>query len=146
MGRHVISVGMTRGKEVAKLFFIQEVIFPSSNTAAKISILLLYNSLFGAACDRRIHVALRALGALWLLLGIVGTFSTAFPCIPAPYSWTANHSEKCLDLKDLMLGLAASNTTLNLATLLLAIPMIWKLHLSKRQKFFVALLFALGGG
>ena len=146
MGTHIIYVGLTRGENVAEMFYLQEVLFPAFNSSVKISILLLYHSLFGATRDRKFEITLRSLGALWLGLALVGTFTMIFQCWPIRLSWISNHAEQCLDLEKLILTLTIFSIPLNFATLIVPLPLIWKLHLTKRRKFVIGLLFVLGGG
>ena len=46
----------------------------------------------------------------------------------------------------MILGLSIEGVILNLATLVLPLPLVWGLKLSLRDKASVAVLFLLGGG
>lgn len=117
-----------------------------TNTAVKISILLLYRSIFGAARGRKFEISLYAIAACWLLLTAVLTFCIALQCVPVSYAWTTDHSEKCLDLGKTIYAPTIFSIFLNFATLILPLPIIMKLHMSKARKITVTLLFILGGG
>ena len=146
MGTHVVTVGVRKGIECAKSLYIIEVLFPACNSCVKISILLLYRSIFGATRNRVFQIASKTLGALWLVLAVVGTCCTALQCWPVSYAWTTDHSEKCLDLEKMVFALAMFAIPLNVVTLVLPLPLIWKVQLSRKTRIGIALLFVLGGG
>ena len=146
MGTHVVTVGLTNGIKCAKTLYVLEVLFPACNSSVKISILLLYRSIFGGTRDRAFEYALRTLAALWLILGVVGTSCTALQCWPVSYAWTTDHTQQCLNLEKMVMSLTIFSVILNFATLLLPLPLIWKLHLSRKTRLSVAALFVLGGG
>ena len=139
-------MGLDRGMKVAKMFYLQEVLFPTFNSSVKISIILLYYSLFGATRDRKFEITLLILGILWLCLAFVGTVTMIFQCWPVKLSWSSNHANQCLNLEKLIISLTLFSIPLNFATLVAPLPLVWKLHLTKRRKLVIGLLFVLGGG
>ncbi len=145
MGRHVITVGLVNGEKVAQSFYITEVLFPVTNSAVKISILLLYNAIFSGVRNSSFTIALRTIGALWLLLAVMGTVCMVFQCWPIPLAWTSDHTMQCLDLEKMIYSLTIFSVFLNAATLILPLPLVWKLHLPHKRKLGVILLFILGG-
>lgn len=84
-------------------------------------------------------------GALLIAWGISGFFTTVFQCTPVHYLWDRDViTGHCVAMQPSLLGLAAINTILNFAVLVLPIPMIWQLQMRTRQKVAVAGILVLG--
>lgn len=126
------------------MLYLAEVLFPMAASAFRLSVLMLYHAIFGSG-NKLFNNALKALGAQWILLVIVGFFCMVFQCVPVSYAWTTNHSERCLDLERTVFYLTLYSIFLSTATLVLPLPLIWKLQLSLRRKLALGVLFALGG-
>ena len=145
LGLHAVVVGIVNGTQVAKWLFIAEVISPFAGVVARISVLLLYQRIFGTR-SRVFNVCLRIVGAGWISLAITGFLATLLQCLPIRLAWTTNHSEKCLNLEKTSLSLTIYSIFLNLATLMLPTPMIWRLNLTLRRNLAIAALFVTAGG
>ena len=147
MGKHVILAGYINGPKAARALYVFEILFPASNTAAKLSTLLLYKRIFGATRNRWFSVAVYMLCFLWSLLFVVGTCCTMFQCAEHfSYAWETDHKHGCLDLSKMVLALTTVSVILNFFTLILPIPFVYRLQLEGRTKFGVLLVFILGGG
>ena len=147
MGKHVILAGYINGPKAAQALYVFEILFPASNTAAKLSTLLLYRRIFGATQNRFFSTAVYILCFLWTLLFVVGTCCTIFQCAGHfSYAWDTDHLHGCLDLSRMVLGLTTVSVILNVFTLILPIPFVYQLQLEGKTKFGVLLVFILGGG
>ena len=60
---------------------------------------------------------------------------------PIPQSWTRDH---CIDRTGLYFATALTNTVSDIILILIPIPMIWRLHVSVRQKLGIAAIFGVG--
>ena len=147
MGKHVILAGYINGPKAARALYVFEILFPASNTAAKLSTLLLYKRIFGATRNRWFSVAVYMLCFLWTFLFVIGTCCTIFQCgAHFSYAWETDHTFGCLDLSKMVLALTLISVILNFFTLILPIPFVYRLQLQGRTKFGVLLVFILGGG
>ena len=146
MGRHVLTVGREKAIRVAKMIYIFEVFFPACCLLSKLAILLLYNTLFGTKQNRKFVNALRVLAGAWISLSVVALFCIALQCWPVHLAWDSDHTQNCLDLSKMIFTLTLLTSICNIATLVLPLPLVWKLKLSVRKKIGVAMLFILGGG
>ena len=147
MGKHIALAGYINGPKAAQGLYIFEILFPTSNTAAKLSTLLLYKRIFGATRNRYFYMAVYVLCTLWTLLTIVGTCCTIFQCgAHFSYAWETDHSEGCIDLSKMVFALTVVSVILNFFTLILPIPFVYRLQLEGKTKFGVLFVFILGGG
>ena len=147
MGKHVILAGYINGPKAAKSLFVFEILFPASNTACKVSTLLLYKRIFGATRNRLFAAAVYILIFLWTLLFVIGTCCTIFQCAGhLSYAWETDHLHGCLNLSEMIFALTTVSVVLNVFTLILPIPLIHRLQLPPKTKFGVLLVFILGSG
>ncbi|RYP69772.1 hypothetical protein DL771_005881 [Monosporascus sp. 5C6A] len=109
---------------------------------AKVSILLFYLRL---SPQRWFHIV------VYTLIGAVSCYSTVylllniFPCRPIAAAWDRNIEKKtCLDAWKAYWALSIFNILMDVATLMLPIPVIAPLNMPKKQKISVCLLFATG--
>ena len=147
MGEHIIVAGYINGPKAAQGLYVFEILFPASNTAAKLSTLLLYKRIFGATRNRYFYVSVYVLCTLWSLLFVVGTCCTIFQCgAHFSYAWETDHTHGCIDLSEMVFALTVISVILNFFTLILPIPFVYRLQLEGKTKFGVLFVFILGGG
>ncbi|KAI9818703.1 MAG: hypothetical protein M1832_004179 [Thelocarpon impressellum] len=119
-----------------------EAIFPACTGTTKFSILLLYRRIF-TVHRRRFEIALYVVGGLIIGWGVSGFFTTVFQCTPVNYLWVQEQGS-CINVEASLVALASINTTLNIAVLILPMPMVWRLHMPTKQKIAVCGVFVLG--
>ena len=147
MGKHVILAGFINGPKAAQALYVFEILFPASNTACKLSTLLLYQRIFGGLHNRIFRTSIYLLATLWTMLFIIGTCCTIFQCgTHFSLAWTTVHKQGCLDLTKMVFSLTVVATVLNFFTLVLPLPFIHSLQLSPRTKIGVLAIFMLGCG
>ena len=147
MGRHVIIAGLENAPKAAEALYVFEILFPASNTASKISTLLLYKRVFGGTCNRPFLRSIYLLSFLWTLLFIAGTCCTVFQCgVHFDLAWTTLHGQGCLDLSDMIFALTVVSVIFNVFTVAIPLPFISNLHLSPKAKLGVFLIFIIGCG
>jgi hypothetical protein len=66
-------------------------------------------------------------------------------CIPPAHLWNPTVPGYCLNVQAVGRAFVATNMITDISILLLPLPLIWKLHLSRRQKIQLTVLFTLGG-
>ena len=107
----------------------------------KCSIILQYLRIFVGQLVRRV---------CWTLLAIITTyglftvFGAIFMCLPVKYFWDKTIEGRCLNAMAFWFSNAAINITSDLAILVTPMPVLKSLHLPKRQKIGLILVFAVG--
>lgn len=136
--------------QASKWLYIFEALFPVTTIATKLSILYLYKRIF-STLNKKFAWALYTVGALQVVWAVSGFFTTVFQCWPIDVLWrlegglfSGHPAGHCIDLVASLTGLAVINTVLNTALLVLPMPMVWKLHTSRKHKIALTLIFALG--
>ncbi|KAK5380393.1 hypothetical protein LTS13_003250 [Exophiala xenobiotica] len=86
-----------------------------------------------------------AMVVLVTLFGIASTLSLAFQCVPMRYIWDPLSPEaRCINYQVFWYISAGFNTLTAIVIWILPIPLIKGLHLPKRQKHWLVMVFALG--
>ncbi|MCJ1351247.1 MAG: hypothetical protein MMC33_001230 [Icmadophila ericetorum] len=140
MGRHFILV------RSRKEFILTEVTFASlyilAITFVKLSVLFLYRRLFPPC---------------WFQYALIGTgaglciYCTSFiivgilQCVPIDSFWESNVEGKCIKYGVLSLTGGIINVVTDVVILTLPMPLLWRLNVSKREKWQVILAFLMGG-
>ncbi|KAI0024879.1 hypothetical protein F4780DRAFT_794026 [Xylariomycetidae sp. FL0641] len=92
-------------------------------------------------------------GFFWACYGVLGVnvayYATsivlsACQCRPHALIWDKTLAGRCIDAKAILVASAAVNLASDLAILLLPQRVIWGLHMSRRKKISVSLVFAVG--
>ncbi|KAI4169678.1 MAG: hypothetical protein LQ343_005500 [Gyalolechia ehrenbergii] len=136
--------------QASKWLYVFEALFPVTTIATKLSILYLYKRIF-TTFDKMFAWALYTVAALQVGWAVSGFFTTVFQCWPIDILWklkggllSGHPAGHCIDLVAALTGLAIANTVLNTALLVLPMPMVWKLHTSRKHKIGLSVIFALG--
>jgi len=89
-------------------------------------------------------------GAAWALVALLSAYAIVvvlvniFACTPIAFRWDKDISGgKCLHLLAFWLGNASFNILTDIALCLLPIPALRSLHLPRRQKYWLLMVFAL---
>lgn len=144
LGKHILRVGPARAVQAGKALYVLEAIYPFCTGSTKLSILLLYRRIF-TTNDPIFKWALYTVGSVLIGWATAGFFTTVFQCWPVHIAWTNPFQEDaCIDLVPALIGLATINTLLNGAVLILPLPKLWNLRISKSQKVALCGIFVLG--
>ena len=126
-----------------QLYYSSEITYIFAITLIKISILLLYRSIF-----RRPHffTATYVVGALCVAWAIACTFVSIFSCKPIAAFWDQNIVNfKCISTRNYFIGNSIPNIALDITILSLPMYEIYKLQKMKlKTKIMVGTMFALG--
>lgn len=113
----------------------------------KLSVVLFYRRIFNTGATSWHHWSTVVMLSVVTAWSIAFFLSFLFICrgTPADY-WISAKTEKahCVATQKLHLGFAISDTILDCFIMIMAIPMIWNLHMSKARKFAVTGVFGLG--
>ena len=126
-----------------KFFFAEEILYTITLVAVKISILLLYRSIFfvGRAFAIVVNVtsAFVVAGALALILVSI------FTCKPIYANWDIKVPSTCINSSLFYISASTANICMDVFILSLLVRDVWQLQMPLRQKFLVLGLFLLGG-
>lgn len=76
---------------------------------------------------------------------LIYVFLNIFPCQPVAAAWDLNvEQSKCIDAWKAYYALSILNIFMDVATLVLPVPVVLGLNISTRQKVSLVLLFATG--
>ena len=131
-----------------KLAFAFEITYIFCHLAIKTSVLFLYRRLFSTNQNRRLNVVLNVTGLYVFAWTINTLFVVLFQCKPIHYSWDLPRGftqGQCIDLTGGYVGTGITNTVSDLALIILPMPIVWGLQISKRQKLIICGIFLLGG-
>ena len=108
----------------------------------KISALLLFYRLFSVKRGARLTIR--------IAIGVVTLFSLAivflyfFGCRPTTSLWSPYPGTRCSGQANVLLGTAALNMASNFLTLVIPLPLIWRLQTTKKQRLSAMAVLALG--
>ena len=121
-------------------------LFVATITAVKLSILLLYRTIFVTPNFRRITSVVGILCLLWFIAMLLATI---FQCHPIKAAWNQlsviEGSGHCLKSGRYIFGYELTNVFIDVCILCLPIYMIRRLQLPLRRKITVSSIFLLGG-
>lgn len=124
--------------------YIAEITYIVTLALTKASIVAMYLRIFWAyppfqfAC----HVALA-----FIILPSAGVLlATIFSCRPVPYFWDRDLRPRgtCIDVTALAYANSALAMAQDLVLIALPIGMLWRLHMSRGRKCYIAVMFAVG--
>ncbi|KAI9833366.1 MAG: hypothetical protein M1826_007464 [Phylliscum demangeonii] len=124
-------------------FLVNLSILPFLVLLIKLSILLLYQRLFSSSKKMMIAIYLTA----FFVFGynIAGFFTTVFRCTPRAKAWDLRITTGACHNHDwLLIFFGVLNVITDFAVLILPLPIVWSLHLPRRQKLALMALFMTG--
>jgi len=108
----------------------------------KSSIMMFYLRIFGSnSCFRKTIWIVMLIVWLWVISELLGTFLL---CRPIAYNWDLTVKGTCGNRNAGFVSAAALNTATDVLVLVLPIPHIWKLQLSRARKLSLIFLFSFG--
>ncbi|KAF3796970.1 hypothetical protein GCG54_00005385 [Colletotrichum gloeosporioides] len=128
-----------------KLFFIDEPLYLATITLTKISVLIFYLRIFPNKSFRR---ATYATITYIVTSMMVILFLQIFQCTPINFNWDGWKRDfgtyRCLDLHRLVNIAGGLSISHDLIILVLPLPLLWGLNISKRSKVGISFMFSLG--
>ena len=142
LGRHMVTLSSYEIETWLKLFLTMQFIYVPSVTFPKLSILALYLRILPLKVYRyAIYAIAGFLGAVWVANFVIGFTE----CKPFPYSWDKTiPNGHCINLLIPFRLIGGLNVLSDVAILLLPLPVIWRLHMSTKQKIGLTLTFLTG--
>ena len=125
-----------------KMFFVGEILYFVCISLSKGSILCFYSRIFGPI--KPFRWALKVAAILVAGWGIAGTFAVVFQCSPVKKTWELMTPGTCTIIEAQFISTASLNVLIDLVLLLLPLPVLWRLQITKRQKIGLMGVFVLG--
>ncbi|KAM7193358.1 hypothetical protein V8F20_008408 [Naviculisporaceae sp. PSN 640] len=145
-GRDIWTVQASKLTLSLKLFYVGESFYLAILTLTKISILVFYLRIFPSTTFRAITYII----ILWIAIsGIVSVFIQIFQCTPVSFiweGWKRGHfgPHRCLDVHALGFATAALGAAQDLVIIIMPLPLLAKLNVSRRCKIEIIIMFSLG--
>lgn len=128
-----------------QFLFAEDVLYSIALTCTKISILLLYNTIFPTAPSPGFRLAAYLTSALCFAWGLSTLLVGIFSCTPISDYWDIlNPAPNCINQHHWYTGTSVGNILTDAAILALPVLSVCHLQLSWKQKVSVSALFLLG--
>ncbi|OBS24817.1 hypothetical protein FPOA_05354 [Fusarium poae] len=146
VGQHVWALTITQLSEVVKLSYVYSFLFASAVFTTKVSILLFYKRIFNRG-SLSFRIAFWFGTLLVISYPIIFIFTMSFCCTPISHYWTqfTGSQGSCIDVGQFFVALAIINLITNVIVLLIPVPEVLKLQMSREKKAGVFGILALGG-
>ncbi|KAJ4288282.1 hypothetical protein N0V88_007474 [Collariella sp. IMI 366227] len=141
LGRHMWLMPDEHYIPYMKAFYVSVVVYNIAVCLTKISILLQYRRIFSNTILRKIILAGLAFLICW---GITLCFLLPLVCIPVAAFWDRDINGFCLNQPAIWYVMAGVNVVTDFALFSMPIPVISSLHLPRRQKAMLLIVFTLG--
>ncbi|PWY89165.1 hypothetical protein BO70DRAFT_418230 [Aspergillus heteromorphus CBS 117.55] len=143
VGKHYSEVGFVGYAKIRKLVYVTFFSFGLGTGFGRASALLFYALIFDMISRTFAYAlwVLHALNVAWMV-GLV--FAVIFQCSPVESAWNPAVKGHCVALWSLWMGILLPALIIDLAILLLPMPILGKLHLPRSRKFLIITLFACG--
>ena len=141
LGRHIWAphVQPQRGLIIV---FAAEVVYDTSITIIRMSVLLFYHRIFGK--EHRFKMALWITMVILVAWYIAITALAVFQCSPVKKQFDLTIPGHCLSFYGTFIGVTVPNFFIDVLLLLLPVPMLWNLKIKKTKKIALTANFLLG--
>ncbi|KAM0238300.1 hypothetical protein ACHAP5_008765 [Fusarium lateritium] len=145
-GKHVWALTIDQLVESMKLSYMYSFFFATAVFTTKVSILLFYRRIFTCS-GLSFRIAFWFCTVLVVSYPIIFTLTMGFACRPLSHFWTQFKGTKgtCVDVGQFYVILAIINLLTNVIVLLIPVPEVIKLQMSRGKKAAVFGILALGG-
>ncbi|KAI2777041.1 integral membrane protein [Daldinia loculata] len=144
LGRHVQTFGPNVVETFYICLFISEMTYTGAIVFVKFSILALYWRIFNKSGSIKLPITI--LTAAVLMWGLAVLFLTLLQCIPTRGIWDKTIEASCnVDSQKFLFAISIPNILVDVTILILPIPYVMHLNVTKSQKRAVITLFLLGG-
>ncbi|KAK8137908.1 CFEM domain-containing protein [Apiospora sp. TS-2023a] len=144
LGLDMWNVSFEGVNDILFLYYWDEMIYITSLSLTKVSILCFYLKVFPARSFRNVAYVLIGLN---LVYALTYDLLLAFQCQPidgAWLFWDGEYKAKCISINVLGWSAAGVNIVLDLATIILPLPQLFQLSMSLKKKAQIVLMFAVG--
>lgn len=150
LGKPLKTIPLPHIEEYLKLLYIGEIFFDIAITLPKISAMFFYVRIFGyrKSNNRAFKIAWCVIFVLIVCWWLAFMTLDIAQCEPVRHYWDPEVPGHCTVEGTLASTLPAtiSSTLIDFMVLILPVPMVWKLNMSRRKRIAVSILIALGYG
>ncbi|KEY74468.1 hypothetical protein S7711_04504 [Stachybotrys chartarum IBT 7711] len=140
-GRHYWTVNPVYAELIFQIFYAFQLLYVVAQVAAKGSLMAFYYRVFPSA---KFRIAAKVVVAFLVIHGTVYLGLLAFQCLPLSSIWDKNVIGKCVNLTATGYSGAACSIVEDIVIMLMPIPELLKLKLSRRKKAALVFMFSLG--
>ncbi|KAG6359380.1 hypothetical protein INS49_012901 [Diaporthe citri] len=140
-GVHVWVVDPRNAIPLLRFYWISQQLYILDQLLTKISLLALYLRVFP---KRWISLTARYGIVVMVVQETIFYFLILLRCMPVSASWDIREKGRCLDLNAIGFAGAILGIAEHFAILVMPLPELWKLKLSKRKRIMLAFVFSLG--
>ncbi|KAI1816159.1 hypothetical protein GGS20DRAFT_263282 [Poronia punctata] len=145
LGRHVWNVPADNLTLIFKLIYYAYIVYGFALSATKASALLFYRRIFASeASPSWFNYTLwitHVLNIMWL---VAYTGVVIFQCTPVARFWDPSLVGTCVQQSGIYIGSAVPSVVIDLIILLIPLPLLWKLQMSRVRKIGIGVVFVLG--
>ncbi|KAJ5933975.1 hypothetical protein N7454_006304 [Penicillium verhagenii] len=140
-GRHAAALSTQDIEDFLRGDYVFSHFYDWAIASIKLAILSLYYRIFSTVVFRRVVIGTAVFVVLWLAAMEIGL---GLQCIPVQKAWDASIEGTCLNLVAFSYFTNITNLITDIWVFLLPLPIIFKLHVTRRRKFELAGVFAIG--
>ncbi|KAI5867648.1 hypothetical protein GGS23DRAFT_592944 [Durotheca rogersii] len=144
-GKHIWMIPPDDLQLLIRVLFSTYLVYDLGLALAKASALLFFSRVFPAyTTPRWFSVMIKVthlLNVAWFIGIVLGTF---FMCDPPAKNWNPVLPGTCGTMSNLYIGSAVPSVAIDLFILILPVPLVWTLQVSRVKKFSITAVFILG--
>ncbi|EFQ25975.1 hypothetical protein CGRA01v4_14388 [Colletotrichum graminicola] len=143
LGRHAIVVEEEDPMNLTRFFktiYANEILYPIGLSTARMSLVVLYNRIFGLFKARFYLCGLMVFIGMW---AVYATLPTILACSPVQNFWTSH--KDCIDLSKLYISIAVGSIVTDFVLIIIPIPYAMRLTMSPVKKALLISSFVFGG-
>ncbi|KAK1983673.1 hypothetical protein LZ30DRAFT_587916 [Colletotrichum cereale] len=143
LGRHAVVVEGEDPMNITRFYqtiYANEMLYPMALSTARMSLVILYNHIFGLFRARFYLYGLMACIGMW---AVYATLPAILACTPVENFWT-NH-KNCIDLSKLYISIAVGSIVTDFVLIIIPIPYAMELTMSPLKKALLITSFVFGG-
>lgn len=125
----------------AQTLFTGSILYTGCIACIKLSILMLYRRLFPT---KPMQAAVNWVSGIVVLWAVCGIIAGCFNCIPTEKLWYPQLPGGCMNLPKFYYGLQIPNIVTDAIILIMPMPVVWSLPVSKAQKVGLSGVFVVG--
>lgn len=152
VGEHITDLGSDRLTYILQLFYVGQLLFILETSLLRFSVLAFYARIFpihrsSGVIWLRFYFATVSMACIWPVFVLL--FDALFICEPISkywYYWDESHAGSCVSMSVVYYIETIGSLVVNLMTLIVPLPQIFKLNMKWRKKLAVAFSFLLGYG
>lgn len=143
LGQHLSALSMEKFSLIMKLLFVEYFVFDTGTSIARASALLFYTRMF-TQIQTRVRYAIWVLHALNIAWMIGMHVVVGRQCTPIEKVWNPLLPGKCISVRTLFLGGGIPSLVINVMTLVIPVPLLWRLQMKLVRKLLIIGVFLCG--